>query len=138
MVGATVVMVDGTMTVYLARGYREIAVVLPQDEPFRSRIARAAARALMAHARGEGTRTRPMFIATIANEPALDHPFAAFLEEAGFAPAGAGLHVPRRVLEAHSDSAPDLPPSHRAPDLARSDGAPDLQVRGTADEADDA
>jgi ATP-dependent Lhr-like helicase len=146
VVGATVVIVDGAMTVYLARGYREIAVVLPQDEPFRSRTARAAARALMTHARGEGTRARPMFIATIGNEPALDHPFAAFLEEAGFARAGAGLHIPRRALEALSNGAPDLARSDGASDLARStgtsdlarsDGAPDLQVRGTADEADD-
>ncbi len=124
VVGAAVVIVDGAMTAYLARGYREVTVALPQDEPFRSRAARAAARALMAYACGEGTRVRPMLIATIGDVPALDHPFAAFLEEAGFARAGSGLHVPRSVLEAHSHR--ELP-----------DQSPDLQTGRVHDDGED-
>ena len=57
----------------------------------------------MVYARGQGTRPRPMFIATIGAEPVLDHPFSAFLEEAGFARAGSGLHLPRK------DMAPGTP-----------------------------
>jgi ATP-dependent Lhr-like helicase len=107
VVGATVVIVDGALVVYLARGYRELTVVLPQDEPFRSRVARAAAQALMTHARGDKARPRPMFIAAIGGHPSLDHPFAAFLEEAGFARAGAGLHVPRTAFDGEADRALD-------------------------------
>jgi hypothetical protein len=36
-----------------------------------------------------------MMIATIDGQPAFDHPFAAFLEEAGFLRGGMGLHFPR-------------------------------------------
>jgi len=119
VVGAIVVIVDGAMVLYVARGYREVTAVLPQDEPFRSRVARAAARALMAHARGDGARPRPIFIARISDESALDHPFAAFLEEAGFVRAGAGLHIPKSALEAHPDGALDLqvggPPGPEGP-----------------------
>jgi len=94
-VGAAVVLVDGAMTVYVARGNREIAVSLPQDEPFRSRAARAAASALSSYALGGNARPRPMLITRIDDGPAIDHPFGADLEHAGFVRAGAGFHIPR-------------------------------------------
>jgi len=94
-VGAAVVLVDGAMIVYIARGNREITVSLPQDEPFRSRAARAAAREVIAYARGRDGQRRQIFIARINDEPALDHGFAAYLEEAGFMRASTALHLPR-------------------------------------------
>ncbi|MEO8069791.1 MAG: DEAD/DEAH box helicase [Acidobacteriota bacterium] len=103
VVGAAVVLVDGAMTLYIARGHREVNVVLPLEEPFLSRTARSAARGLLSFVRGDIRRARPMLVSKINDEPALDHPFAAFLEEAGFARAGAGLHVPRGSAAAADD-----------------------------------
>jgi ATP-dependent Lhr-like helicase len=94
-VGATVILVDGEMTVYLSRGNREVAVHLPDDEPFRSRRGRAAADQLMAFARGDARGRRPLYITAINDQPASEHPFATDLQEAGFVRAGLGLHVPR-------------------------------------------
>jgi ATP-dependent Lhr-like helicase len=90
IVGATVVIVDGEMTAYLARGYRELTVHLPEVEPFRSRRAREAALRLADHARGRAT-----LITTINDAPAGGHAFAPWLEEAGFVRGGMGLHLPR-------------------------------------------
>jgi ATP-dependent Lhr-like helicase len=97
VVGASVVIVDGAMTVYLARGDREITVSLPENEPFRTRAARAAARGMMSVGRGDRGVPRPMAITRINGESALEHPFMVHLEEAGFVRAGTGLHIPRRA-----------------------------------------
>jgi ATP-dependent Lhr-like helicase len=95
VVGASVVIVDGLMAAYLARGDRELTIALPENEPFRTRIASAAAREIVAFGRGDRSRPRPMAITRINGEPALEHSFSAFLEEAGFVRAGTGLHIPR-------------------------------------------
>jgi ATP-dependent Lhr-like helicase len=98
VVGASVVIVDGAMTVYVARGDRELTVVLPENEPFHTRTARAAARELMSVGRGDRTLPRPMAVTGINGNPASEHPFAMFLEEAGFVRAGTGLHIPRSAF----------------------------------------
>lgn len=100
LVGAFVVLVDGALTAYLARGARELVLVLPADEPFRARAARATATALFAHAHGadEGP-ARPVAIARINDEPASTHPAAAYLEAAGFTNAGGALFVSRRASD---------------------------------------
>ncbi len=91
IVGASVILVDGEMTVYVARGRRELTVSLPEVEPFRSRRARAAAEQLAAFGRGG----RAVFITTINDEPASTHAFAPHLEAAGFSRAITGLHLQR-------------------------------------------
>jgi ATP-dependent Lhr-like helicase len=106
VVGAAVVIVDGDLRAYLSRGNREIAVVMPDDEPFRSRHARATARAIVAFARGDGRGQRPMFITTVNGVPATDHWFSVFLEDTGFLKGGVGLHVPRRAGEVIDPSQP--------------------------------
>src|SRR5262249_25738438 len=53
-VGATVIMVDGALAAYVARGDRSLLVVLPDDEPRRSRVARAIAHVLIERARAGG------------------------------------------------------------------------------------
>ena len=93
VVGAIVILVDGRMTAYLARGHRELTVHLPDAEPFRSRHAGAAARQLAAF----GRAPRAIFITTINDEPASAHAFAAHLEQAGFVRGGLGLHLPRPI-----------------------------------------
>jgi ATP-dependent Lhr-like helicase len=97
VVGATVILVDGALAAYLGRGQRELTVSLPDEEPFRSRVARAAAAAIAAFARGDLRGRRALFLTTIDGRPAADHPFAAFLQDAGFARGALGLHLPRPV-----------------------------------------
>ena len=111
IVGASVVIVDGWMAAYVARGDREIVVSLPGDEPARSRVARAAAAALFAFARGDHGVPRPMVITRIDDRPAGEHPFSAFLEAAGFVRTGHGLHIHRtgRAPEAEHDETVDAP-----------------------------
>src|SRR5205823_4564234 len=50
-VGSTVILVDGAMAAYLARGDRQLTVFLPETEPQRSRVGRAVAGVLIDRAR---------------------------------------------------------------------------------------
>ena len=104
VVGATVILVDGEMTVYLARGNRDLTVHLPDDEPFLSRRARAAAAALRQFARGDARGRRALLVASINGADASLHTFARVLEEAGFVRAGQALYLPR----AAHDQAPEF------------------------------
>src|SRR5207249_3425821 len=86
-IGATVVLVDGALAAYLARGDRQLTAWLPDAEPQRSRVGRAVARALIDRARtviGENGAVRGMLIEDIDGLPSSIHPFAPFLAEAGF------------------------------------------------------
>ena len=105
VVGATVIVVDGEMSAYVARGNREITVNLPEVEPFRTRRAQATAAQLASFARGDRRGHRAMLITTISGVRAVDHPFVSWLEEAGFTRGALGLHMPRR-----DGSATDPPP----------------------------
>ena len=55
-VGATVILVDGALGAYLARGDRQLIAYLPDAEPQRSRVGRAVARALIERARAAASR----------------------------------------------------------------------------------
>lgn len=108
VVGATVVLVDGVMAAYIARGQREITVHLPDEEPFKSRIARGAAARIAELARGDSRGRRSMYITAINDEPAGDSPFAPYLQEAGFLRGGLGLQLPRpRVSATEPEPEPD-------------------------------
>ena len=97
VVGAFVILVDGEMTAYLARGLRELTVHVPDDEPFRSRRAKAGAEELVRYGRSGS----PVFVTTINDQPANSHPYAAYLEAAGFIRGTLGMNLPRpqRALE---------------------------------------
>ena len=99
MVGATVVLVDGELAAYLARGRRELRVnwtPRSEDEPRRSRVGRALASALIdIAARGPEDR-RGLAIATINDQPSPDHPLAEWLADAGFLRVGGLLQMPGR------------------------------------------
>jgi ATP-dependent Lhr-like helicase len=97
-VGATVVLVDGALTAYLARGDRQLMVWLPNAEPQRSRAARGVGRVLIDRARSGGDTPRGMLIEEINGMPATAHPFARTLVEAGFAAGALGLQglAPRK------------------------------------------
>jgi ATP-dependent Lhr-like helicase len=91
--GAMVVLVDGALAAYLARGARQLTTWLPDGEPGRSRTARAIARALMARAREGGNEPRGMLIEDIDGGAPAAHAMAPFLAEAGFAAGAMGFHV---------------------------------------------
>jgi ATP-dependent Lhr-like helicase len=83
--GATVVLVDGALTAYLARGDRQLLSFLPDEEPERSKAARAVARALIERARAPGGEgPRGMLIEEIDGATPLAHHLAPYLVEAGF------------------------------------------------------
>ncbi|WP_248357483.1 Lhr family helicase [Anaeromyxobacter oryzae] len=107
--GARVVIVDGDPVVYLGKGLRQLLAWLPEAEPERSRAGRAAARALVDLARGAQGRDEGVLVEEVNGVPAAEHPLAGFLVQAGFAPSGGALRLPRRsfpptvVLPADAD-----------------------------------
>jgi ATP-dependent Lhr-like helicase len=89
--GAHVVLVDGVLAAYLARGEREMWTFLPAEERSRSRVARGLARALANWARRSG---RGLIGWDSADDmPLARSPLAPFLVEAGFYPSGAGFRL---------------------------------------------
>ena len=103
-VGARVVLVDGALTAYLRRGNTNVQVMLPEEEPGRSRAARALAEFLVAHVQklkaDGGERGRGGLLITSVNGVAVGgHPLAKYLLDAGFQAAPLGFNV-RRGLPA--------------------------------------
>jgi ATP-dependent Lhr-like helicase len=92
-VGASVVLVDGALAAYLARGDRQLLTWIPDDEPRRSRIARAVAAVLLERARSGGDTPRGMLIEEIDGVPAALHPLAPVFVEAGFIAGAMGLQM---------------------------------------------
>jgi ATP-dependent helicase Lhr and Lhr-like helicase len=93
-VGATVILVDGALAAYLARGDRMLLTFLPGDEPQRSKTARAVARALIDRARssaGDESEPRGMLIEEIDGLPPSIHPMAPYLADAGFISGAMGF-----------------------------------------------
>jgi ATP-dependent helicase Lhr and Lhr-like helicase len=96
-VGSTVILVEGSLAGYLARGDRELMVFLPDAEPQRSKFAREIARVLMERAREDVEGPRGMLIEHIDGAPATTHAIAPYLVEAGF--AGGPMGMQARVRE---------------------------------------
>jgi ATP-dependent Lhr-like helicase len=95
-VGATVILVDGALAAYLARGDRQLLTYLPAAEPQRSRTARAIARALRERSRapvGEERAARGMLIEEIDGVPPSAHPIAPHLARAGFLTGAMGFQA---------------------------------------------
>jgi ATP-dependent Lhr-like helicase len=103
-VGAIVIIVDGALAAYLARGERQLLTWLPDVEPGRSRVGRAVARALIARARSGGDSPRGMLLDEIDGAAPAVHPLAPYLREAGFNPGALGFQAPRIGREAVSRS----------------------------------
>jgi ATP-dependent Lhr-like helicase len=97
--GASVILVNGAAAAWLARGGRQLAVFLPEDEPQRSMVAREVAAKLAA----TGGRAN-LLLSEINGRPAAEHPLAAFLVEAGFSGSAMGFNVRRRRAPEHSPS----------------------------------
>ena len=90
-VGASVILVNGALAAYVARGEKQIALFLPEDEPSRSTAARAVANALASLVRG-GSR-RALLITEIDDAPAAKSLLAPMLAEAGFKPSAMGYQM---------------------------------------------
>ncbi len=103
-VGASVVIVDGTLAAYLARGDRQVITWLPEDEPRRTRTGRGVAQKLIDRARemtGDQETLRGMLIEEIDGQSPARHPLAPFLIEAGFLSGALGFQAtfPSRKME---------------------------------------
>ena len=101
VLGGKVILVDGMLAAYWRKGNPQISVFLPDEEPNRSRVARALAAALREVAlRGRQLATpgdhhgRGLLIGQIGLTPVMSHPLAPFLLEAGFVSGTLGYHVP--------------------------------------------
>ncbi|MGQ0733545.1 MAG: Lhr family helicase [Acidobacteriota bacterium] len=97
-VGARVVLTNGRVSAWIARGDRTMLVSLPDDEADRSRHGDALARELVALAGRAPEGQRGWLIETINGGAAAQDPAAVFLLGAGFAATARGLQlrVPRR------------------------------------------
>ncbi|HSU18446.1 MAG TPA: crosslink repair DNA glycosylase YcaQ family protein, partial [Acidobacteriaceae bacterium] len=98
-VGARVVLVDGALTMYMRRGNPNWQVLLPDEEPARSQVARALAEFLVAYVQRddnpEGRGRTSMLVTSVNGLPVAEHPLAKFLLDAGFQPAPMGFNVRR-------------------------------------------
>ena len=89
--GARVILVDGHLTAWIARGDRALLVSLPADDPDRSRVGRAFAQQLASLAHRAPDGSRGWLIEEINGAAASTDPAAAFLLEAGFTVTAMGL-----------------------------------------------
>jgi ATP-dependent Lhr-like helicase len=97
-VGATVILVDGALGAYLARGDRQLSAYLPDAEPQRSRVGRAVAMVLIDRARSGVDSPRGMLIEEIDGAAAATHPLAPYLVEAGFIAGAMGFQATFRKM----------------------------------------
>jgi ATP-dependent Lhr-like helicase len=87
--GSHVVLVEGVLAAFIARGGGDVAPLLPEEEPARTRTARAVARALARW--GEATG-RPRLGWAAKGRPVLaEGPLAPFFAELGFTRSGPGF-----------------------------------------------
>jgi len=92
-VGATVILVNGALAAYLARGDRLLVTFLPDAEPHRSKVGRAVAHVLIDRARTGGDAPRGMLIEEIDGTPPSQHPMSVWLTEAGFVSGAMGFQA---------------------------------------------
>jgi ATP-dependent helicase Lhr and Lhr-like helicase len=92
-VGATVVLVNGGIAAYLARGDRQLLTWMPEAEPDRSKVARSVARALIDRARTGGDAPRGMLIEQIDGVLPAAHVLTPYLAEAGFTSGALGMQL---------------------------------------------
>jgi ATP-dependent Lhr-like helicase len=96
--GASVVLINGRLTAFLRRRNPSIRVILPENEPDRTRTSRELARKLAEVAIRRQTRRSGLLIGEINDAPAREHFLARFLEEAGFVQSPLGLQM-RHIAE---------------------------------------
>ncbi|WP_242360997.1 DEAD/DEAH box helicase [Anaeromyxobacter sp. SG17] len=108
-VGAYVVLVDGELAAYVARGARQLFAWLPEFEPERSHAGAAIAAALTELVRALHGKAEAALVVEIDGGPAAAHPLAGYLQAAGFVPTAAGLQLTRRAAAAALSAGSELP-----------------------------
>jgi ATP-dependent Lhr-like helicase len=103
-VGATVILVNGALAAYLARGDRQLLTFLPDAEPDRSKVARAVAHVLIDRARTGGDAPRGMLLEEIDGTPPSRHAMSTFLAEAGFVAGAMGFQATYRSQQSSVSS----------------------------------
>lgn len=93
--GASVILVNGQLSVFFRRGNPAIRVMLPDDEPEKSRFARAVAQKLAQVAIQRQSRRGGLLIETINDQPASEHFLAQFLLSSGFVSTAVGFQMRR-------------------------------------------
>jgi ATP-dependent Lhr-like helicase len=95
--GARVVLIDGRMACWIARGNRSVVIALPEDEPDRSQVGRALARELVGLTRRAPEGERGWLIAEINGQAADSVGLKQYLLDVGFTSTSLGLQlrVPR-------------------------------------------
>jgi len=96
--GCSVVLIDGQLAAFLRRRNPAIRVLLPENEPERTRFARQLAITLAEVAVRRQTRRSGLLIGEINDRSARDHFLARFLVEAGFVPSPLGFQM-RHIQE---------------------------------------
>jgi ATP-dependent helicase Lhr and Lhr-like helicase len=86
--GALVVLHDGVLLAYLARGEKSLTSFLPARDPERARAARVLADTLAELV--DGVARRALILGSIDGEKARGHTLGAALEQVGFTPVGEG------------------------------------------------
>ncbi|HEX4022451.1 MAG TPA: crosslink repair DNA glycosylase YcaQ family protein [Acidobacteriaceae bacterium] len=109
-VGARVVLRNGELVAYLRRNNPNILVLLPQEEPARSHVARDLANFLVGMGqldlRKDGaSRPNGVLITTVNDVPVAAHFLARFLLDAGFQPAPLGFNLRRALMPLESSDA---------------------------------
>ena len=89
------ILVNGRLAAYLARGDRQLSVYLPDAEPTRTTAARAVASRLFQLATAAEGR-RGMLITQVDAVDVGEHPLAPYLLEAGFVRGAMGFQASRR------------------------------------------
>jgi ATP-dependent Lhr-like helicase len=103
--GASVLLVDGHLLAYLRRGNPALKLWIPSSQPERDEYARAAARELARLALDRQSSREGILISEINANPALDHFFGPFLQDAGFVPTALGFQM-RHQTRTPSSSEP--------------------------------
>ena len=91
--GASVILIDGCLAAYFRRRNPALRTFIPEDEPQRTRFARALAEELAQVATKRQSRRTGLVIETIDDVPVQEHFLRHFLEEAGFITTAAGMHL---------------------------------------------
>jgi ATP-dependent helicase Lhr and Lhr-like helicase len=95
-VGAHVILVNGHLAWWLSRGHRHALAWLPADEPDRTTVATAAAKALATFARPLVDRREGFLLAELNGQPVHESgTWTLALEKAGFAVTASGLQLQR-------------------------------------------
>jgi ATP-dependent Lhr-like helicase len=96
---AEVILRNGQLVAWLRRNNPNLLVFLPAEEPERTHAAEGLAHFLSRRGqeRMHTDRHHGVLITTINGQPAVAHPMARFLMDAGFHPGPLGLHL-RRIL----------------------------------------